>query len=187
MPGGRVWEHSVQAARCLSEKWPCVCLGDCIFFSCYLHASLFTSDSACILYTLYTSLSHRDCVCVRTCVCLCVFFSFFLVWLGAAPAVSKWAAPNAWTPRRGRKGGSKGKTRLSWTKCVCVWGGVRGKNGGNGAPQFQVQVAEEKGTEKCFCHIVKRDGGCAFCCASRGVTGLSGGLMAWLWALMTHL
>lgn len=60
---GCVWEHCVQAIQCLSEKWPCVCLSDCIFFSTIcmpvcLHQTLHVY---CILYIQ---------VCLTVCVCI---------------------------------------------------------------------------------------------------------------------
>lgn len=99
---GCVWEHCVQANQCLSENWPCVCLRECIFFStiCMPVCLHQTPHVYCILHIQVCPL----CVFERACVCV-----YVLVWLGAAPAVSEWAAPNAWTPRRGRKGGVRGR------------------------------------------------------------------------------
>lgn len=111
-----VWEHCVQKIQCFEEKWPCVCLSECLFFSTICNASLFTLDSTCVLYTVYTNLSHCVCLCAHTCECV-------HVWLGEAPAVSEWAAPNAWTPRRGRKGGVRGRLSREWDE----WGGGQRK------------------------------------------------------------
>lgn len=122
-------ERCVQAIHCLSEKWPCVCLSECIFFSAIcmplcLHQS---QHVLCMLCIQLRPLSVSVCV---------------LVWLGAAPAVSKWAAPNAWTPRRGRKGGVKGERARG--ELGGRRGSVGGMNGGNGGGQLQVQVAGEE-------------------------------------------
>lgn len=75
---GCVSEHCVQAIQCLYEKWPCVCLRECIFFSTICSARLFTPDSTCVLYTVYTSRSHRVFVCAHiwpsVCVHVCIKF-----------------------------------------------------------------------------------------------------------------
>ena len=75
---GCVWEHCVQGMQCLSEKWLCVCLSECIFFSTIcmpvcLHQS---PHVCCILYIQACPLCV--CLCVRVCVCVCSYLIIFL-------------------------------------------------------------------------------------------------------------
>lgn len=133
---GCVWEHCVQAIQCLSEKWPCVCLSDCIFFSTIcmpvcLHQTLHVY---CILYIQ---------VCLT--VCVCVFRS--LAW-GSSSCV-RVSCSECLNSQKRKKRGSKGKTEWRAGRNGGGWfGGGRRKNWGNGVPHFQVQVAGENGKRK---------------------------------------
>lgn len=132
---GLCLEHCVQTMQCLSEKWPCVCLSDCIFFSAIcmplcLHHS---QHVYCIVYIQLCPLG------VYVCGCMCAHLS--LAW-GSSSCV-KVSRSKCLNSQKRKKRRSKGE---EWGESGGKRGeeGVRGMNGGNGGGQFQLQVAGEK-------------------------------------------
>lgn len=93
-----------------SKKSLCACNSVCVCVCKFLSKiwmPLCLLQGLHVYCTVYIQVSPQHesvCWCRHVCV---------LVWLGSAPAVSEWAAPNASTPRRGRKGGVKGRASLS--------------------------------------------------------------------------
>lgn len=173
MPGGRVWEHRAQAARCLSGEVavrptgrPAVC-----FFSRYLHTGLFTVrlgvHAARSTHKSPTTMRVSACECAHMHVfVVCSFFFLGRFGLGQLQLCQSELLRMPELPKEEEQG--RGGDEVYVYVCVCIGGCLRKGIGETARLTSRSRWRKRKRTEKCYWFFFRTHPktGCSRCSVS---------------------